>query len=130
MNEEYIKLKEDVRKIVKECPWGKEQTLETHSKELKKEVEELIEALKKDDKVNLKEELGDIFYDSLFLLLIAEKSNKVDIEETIKNVREKVRRRSPHIFGDVKAETREEVDKNWHEIKKKEKELMYSVPNK
>ena len=110
-----------IKRIIDECPWGKEETLEKHVEELMKELNELKEAIKKNDKKNLKEELGDVFYDSLFLLLLAEKENNINPMEVIKNVREKIEKRSPWVFGDVKANTKEDALEIWNKIKQKEK---------
>ena len=87
------------------------------------EIEELKEAYEKNDVKNIKEELGDVFYDSLFLLLLAEKENAMNIEEIIKDVREKIERRKPYLFQDMKVDTKEEALKIWNEIKQKEKEM-------
>jgi uncharacterized protein YabN with tetrapyrrole methylase and pyrophosphatase domain len=119
---EFEKTKTTIRKIVNECPWGKEQTLEKHIEELKLELEELKEAFEKNDLEELRGELGDVFYDSLFLLMLAEKENGMNIEEIIKQVREKVERRKPYVFGDMKVDTKEEALRIWNEIKQKEKE--------
>lgn len=123
MDSEFDKTKKTIRMIINECPWGKEQTLEEHLKELSSELEELKKAFEKNDIENLKEELGDVFYDSLFLLLLAEKENGMNIEEIIRDVREKVERRKPYLFQDMKVDTKEKALKIWNEIKEKEKEM-------
>ena len=124
MDSEFNKTADTIRRIVKECPWGKDQTLKEHIKELRSELEELKGAFDNKDLEEIKSELGDVFYDSLFLLILAEKEHDVDIEEVIKRVREKVERRKPYIFGDMKPDSKnlskEEALKIWNDVKKKE----------
>ena len=111
-----------IRRKVNECPWSKEETLKGHVDELLKEINELKEAIENNDEINLKEELGDVFFDSMFLLLLAERDNNVELEEILKNLREKIERRSPWVFGNMKVSTREEALKVWNQIKQEEKE--------
>lgn len=125
MDEEFIKTANTIRRVVRECPWGKEQTLKKHINELRLELEELKEAFENKDLEELKGELGDVFYDSLFLLILAEKNHNINVEEVIRRVREKIERRKPYLFGDMegKVKTREDVLRIWNEIKMKEKEI-------
>jgi NTP pyrophosphatase (non-canonical NTP hydrolase) len=125
MDNEFNKTTDTIRRIVRECPWGREQTMENHIERLNGEIEELKEALENNDLEELKGELGDVFYDALFLLIIAEKEKDVDIEQVIRKIREKIHRRTPWLFGDMvgKVHTKEEADKVWNEIKQKEKEM-------
>jgi tetrapyrrole methylase family protein/MazG family protein len=122
MDSEFEQLTNVVRKKINECPWGSEQTLEKHVEELVDEIKEVKKALEKNDNVNLNEEIGDVFYDSLFLVMLAEKENGANRDEIIKKVKEKIQRRSPWLFGDVKVSSKEEALKIWNEIKRKEKE--------
>ena len=123
MDEEFVKTANIIRRIVRECPWGKEQDLGEHIKKLSGEVEELKEAFETKNLEEIKDELGDVFYDALFLLILAEKDYKINIEEVIRTVRKKIERRKPYLFEDMKVETKEEALKIWNEIKMKEKEM-------
>ena len=81
------------------------------------------EAIENNDYINLNEEVGDVFYDSLFLVMLAEKENGAKRDDTIRRVREKIQRRSPWLFGDMKVDSKEEALRIWNEIKQKEKEM-------
>lgn len=121
MKDAFQKLYDDLKKSRKKCPWIKEQTLLEHIEALKDEIEEVTLAIKNNDKENLSEELGDVFMDALFLMIIAEEQG-IDTKESIKKVNDKLVRRKPWVFGDMKIKTKEESIKMWNEIKRKEKE--------
>jgi len=104
------------------CPWDKEQTLESLKKYIIEEAQEVSEAIDLKDWTNLKEELGDVLYNIIFMAKLAEKSKKFDMAEVIDGIYKKLVRRHPHIFGERKLKASEEVKKAWQEIKKKEKE--------
>ncbi|MFH0875044.1 MAG: NUDIX domain-containing protein [archaeon] len=120
---EFKKLYELEKKLRTECPWDKKQTIKTMLEDLKSEISEFEEAIDKSDLENVKEELGDIFQCLMLIVAIAEESNEFTIAESIKCVIEKMIRRHPHVFGELRGKhlTAEEVTKNWREIKKKEK---------
>jgi len=102
------------------CPWDLEQTLITLQPYLLEESHELIEAIDSQDPKKMKEELGDVLYTLIFIAKLAEKQGLFTIFDSIDDVREKLIRRHPHIFGEVKVEGSEDVMKNWEEIKMKE----------
>lgn len=103
------------------CPWDKEQTHETLRKNLLEESHEVIEAIDAHDMEHLKEELGDVLLQIVFHAQLAEKEGAFNFNDVVATVTEKMIRRHPHIFADVKADNAEEVLANWEEIKKKEK---------
>ena len=105
------------------CPWDKEQTIQSLKKYIIEEVEEVKQAIEAMDWDNLKEELGDVLYNIIFISKVAEKNKKFTIDDVIEGIHEKLIRRHPHIFGDEKAKsmTSEDVKKAWNEIKKMEK---------
>lgn len=102
------------------CPWDLEQTITTLQPYLLEESHELIEAIDSQDPKKMKEELGDVLYTLIFIAKLAEKQGLFTIFDSIDEVREKLIRRHPHIFGEVKVEGSEDVMKNWEEIKMKE----------
>jgi tetrapyrrole methylase family protein / MazG family protein len=108
------------------CPWDKEQTIESLKKYILEESEEVAHAIDLKDWKNLKEELGDVLYNIIFIAKLAEKSQKFDINQIIDEIYKKLVRRHPHIFGDKKLKTSEEVKKAWQEIKKEEKKAPES----
>ena len=104
------------------CPWDKEQTHESLVKHLREEVEELVENIQeKKYAKELKEELGDILLQVIFHSQIAEEDERFDIYDVAESLENKLRFRHPHVFGDKKAETTEDVARIWQEMKKKEK---------
>ncbi|MDZ5474323.1 nucleoside triphosphate pyrophosphohydrolase [Bacillus sp. 31A1R] len=103
------------------CPWDKEQTHKSLKKYLIEEAYELIEAIDKEDIDHMIEELGDVLLQIVLHAQIGEDEGYFTIDEVIQNVSEKMVRRHPHVFGQVHAETAEDVTRNWEEIKKEEK---------
>ena len=103
------------------CSWDKEQTLFSLQPFLLEEVHELIEAIYSQDGENMAEELGDLLYAIIFIANVAEKEKKFDLKQALGLVSEKLIRRHPHVFGDVKVTCTEDIVKNWESIKKQEK---------
>ena len=120
---EFDELAEIVSKLRKECPWDMEQTHESLSKHLIEEAYELLDALANLDqsessKTSLKEELGDLMLQIMLHAKIAEDNNFFNISDVINTLNAKLKERHPHVYGDVKLETAEDVEKQWEEIKK------------
>ena len=103
------------------CPWDKEQTHESLRKNLLEEAHEVVEAIDSNDMVHLKEELGDVLLQVVFHAKLAEQEGQFNLNDVVDAITEKMIRRHPHIFADVKADDAETVLTNWEEIKKKEK---------
>jgi MazG family protein len=103
------------------CSWDREQTLFTLQPYLLEETHELIEAIDLQDPEKISEELGDVLYALVFIGKLSEGQKKFTIGEAIQKNCEKLIRRHPHVFGDLKVSSNEEIVKNWEEIKKKEK---------
>ncbi|MCM8709567.1 nucleoside triphosphate pyrophosphohydrolase [Clostridium sp. SYSU_GA19001] len=103
------------------CPWDKEQTHESLKRYLIEECYEVLEAIDEKNEDMLIEELGDVLLQVVFHARIGKEEGYFDMSDVIKGISNKMIERHPHIFGKVKAETSEEVLKNWDEIKKKEK---------
>ncbi|KYO67369.1 nucleoside triphosphate pyrophosphohydrolase [Thermovenabulum gondwanense] len=105
------------------CPWDKAQTHESLKPFLIEEAYEVIDAIDAENPEILKEELGDLLLQIVFHSRIAEEEGRFSINDVIEKVCDKMIRRHPHIFGEVKADTAEEVLKNWEDIKKEEKDF-------
>lgn len=103
------------------CPWDRVQTHESLKRYMIEECYEAVEAINNRDSENLCEELGDVLLQVVFHALLAEKEGLFDINDVIDGVSKKMINRHRHIFGDVSANTPEEVLKSWDEIKKEEK---------
>ncbi|GEP90177.1 XTP/dITP diphosphohydrolase [Chitinophaga terrae (ex Kim and Jung 2007)] len=122
-----LKIMDDLRE---KCPWDKKQTIQTLRQLTIEETYELADAITDEDWKSIKEELGDIMLHMVFYAKIASEQQQFDINDVINGVCEKLIRRHPHIYGDVKAETEEQVKQNWEKLKLKEgkKSVLSGVP--
>jgi uncharacterized protein YabN with tetrapyrrole methylase and pyrophosphatase domain len=102
------------------CPWDREQTFFTLQPYLLEEAHELIEAIDSQNPVKISEELGDVLYALIFIAKLGEKDQSFTLSQSIQTVVEKLIRRHPHIFGDKKISSPDEVQANWEEVKRKE----------
>jgi XTP/dITP diphosphohydrolase len=105
------------------CAWDREQTHESLLKYLIEEAHEFIDAVESGDRTHMVEELGDVLYQVLFHadLGSADPDNPFNIEDVARVAREKMVGRHPHVFGDVTADTSDEVVANWEKWKAAEK---------
>ena len=112
------------------CPWDKKQTLESLRYLSIEEVYELSDAILDKDMEEVKKELGDIMLHLLFYAKIASETNQFDITDVLNGICDKLVHRHPHIYGDIEAESEEEVKKNWEKLKLKEgkKSVLEGVP--
>ena len=108
---------EIVKRLRKECPWDREQTNDSIKAATIEEAYEVVEAIDKKNYEDLKNELGDLLLHVVFHTIIASETKSFTIDDVIESIREKLIRRHPHIFGEVKVSNSEEVKKNWEEIK-------------
>jgi len=100
------------------CPWDRAQKREDLGRYLIEEAYEVLEALDGDSPDGLREELGDLLFQILFLARIAEEEGKFDMKAVIGGIAEKMIRRHPHVFGDAPVANVETVRSNWERIKK------------
>ena len=123
--EKFLELIDIFKKLrgKKGCAWDKKQTNKTLIKYLFEESEELKQAVKKNDIENIKEELGDVLLQVIFHAQIAKENKWFDIYDVIDVLNKKLIRRHPHVFGNSKAKTPEEITIQWNKIKKEEKKL-------
>lgn len=106
------------------CPWDKEQTHKSIRNDFIEETYEVIEAIDIEDPVLLREELGDVLLQVVFHARIEEQEGRFDINDVANDICVKLIHRHPHVFGDVNADTSEQVLKNWDAIKSEEKQRM------
>ncbi|MGE5614070.1 MAG: nucleoside triphosphate pyrophosphohydrolase [Bacillota bacterium] len=107
----------------KGCPWDREQTHESLRIYLIEETYEVLDALDAGDMGKFCNELGDLLLQIVFHAQIAKENGTFDIGDITTDICRKLISRHTHIFGEDKADTPEQVLKNWEEIKKKEKHL-------
>jgi XTP/dITP diphosphohydrolase len=105
------------------CPWDAEQTHESLLKYLLEESYEFIEAVENGNRIDMREELGDVLLQVYFHARMAEDhpTDPFTIEDVAEGIANKLIRRHPHVFAGLKVSGSEEVLENWEEIKKKEK---------
>jgi MazG family protein len=108
------------------CPWDRLQTHSTLRTYLIEEAYEVLDAIERGSPQDLAEELGDLLLQVLFHADLAREAGTFDITDVITGIHNKMVRRHPHVFGNVKADTPGEVLKNWAQIKAKEKQS--SIP--
>ena len=125
-----IKIMDELRE---KCPWDKKQTIESIRHLTIEETFELSDAILKNDLNEIKKELGDLLLHIVFYSKIASETNDFNIKDVIDGLCEKLIFRHPHVYGDVKAETEEQVKQNWEQLKQKEKDgnksVLSGVPN-
>ena len=110
-------------RLREECPWDRRQTHESLVKNLIEETYELVEAIGGQSEGVLEDELGDVLLQVLFHSTITRQAGAFDIEDVAENLRQKLVRRHPHVFGDVQVADAEEVKANWEQIKDSERGL-------
>ena len=105
-----------------ECPWDKKQTYQSLRPNTIEETFELCDALMKEDKKNICKELGDVLMHVMFYSKIGSETEDFDIADVANQQADKLIFRHPHIYGEVKADTADDVLKTWEKIKLKEKD--------
>ena len=103
------------------CPWDREQTHRTLRRHAIEEVYELIDAIEAGDDHEMAEELGDLLLQIVFHCQLAKERGAFDFEKVCRMIVEKLVRRHPHVFGQIKVKDVDEVWANWEKIKKAEK---------
>jgi len=104
------------------CPWDAAQTAESVRMYLLEETYEVLEAIERGGPEEVSSELGDLLFQVVFIAYLAEEKGRFDFVEVVEKITEKMIRRHPHVFGDVKVRNAEEVAVNWATIKKAEKD--------
>tara|TARA_B100000524_G_scaffold240641_1_gene128556 strand:+ start:86 stop:859 length:774 start_codon:yes stop_codon:yes gene_type:complete len=129
-SEAFLRLLNIMDDLREKCPWDKKQTMDSLSYLTIEETYELIDAISAQDLNEVKGELGDLLLHIVFYAKIASESNEFDIVDVIHTVCDKLVERHPHIYGDVIAQTEEEVKANWEKIKLKKgkKSVLEGVP--
>jgi XTP/dITP diphosphohydrolase len=118
--EKFDNLVNIMRKLRTECSWDSVQTFDSIKSATLEETYEVIEAIDEKNYEDLKNELGDLMLHILFHSVIAEDKKLFNISDVIDSISEKLIRRHPHIFSDVKVENNKEIERNWEKIKMSE----------
>ncbi len=105
------------------CPWDRQQQLGDLATYLLEETHETLEAMRERDYRKLREELGDLLYQIVFVCHLAGEKRKFGVTDVIAGICDKLERRHPHVFGNERVSGADEVLRNWEGIKMREKAL-------
>lgn len=109
------------------CQWDREQTHQSLKPNMLEEAYEAVDAIDNNDMKHLKEELGDVLLQVVLHSQIANEEKAFNIDDVAKDIKEKLIRRHPHVFGGVNVNSVSEIIDNWEAIKKKEKPHRNSI---
>jgi tetrapyrrole methylase family protein/MazG family protein len=118
------------------CPWDKKQTPKTMLIYLIEEMYELAEAIESNCAEEVREELGDVLFHIVFITRLFQETGDFSIYDVARDIKEKMIRRHPHVFGNARVDNTDEVRQNWYQIKQNEKKqskkesVLDSVPVK
>jgi len=113
------------------CPWDRKQNLESLKIYLLEEAYELAEALDREATDDVKEELGDLLFQIVFLSRLYEEKGDFDLNQVMDTIYQKMIRRHPHVFGDETWNNPKQVVLGWQDIKaveKKGQDPFESIP--
>ncbi|WP_421795783.1 nucleoside triphosphate pyrophosphohydrolase [Haliscomenobacter sp.] len=113
-----------------QCPWDRKQTFQTLRNLTIEETYELADAILEEDIDGIKEEIGDLMLHMVFYAKIGDEQQSFDIADALNAVCDKLIKRHPHIYGDVKVQDEEDVKRNWEQLKLQEgkKSVLAGVP--
>ena len=120
MTDSFETVADAARKVIARCPWTTVRTVEEYVEYIRSEADELLSAVANGDRQNIKEELGDLLFNVVVCMLIAERSGSFPAREVMDGVVAKMRRRKPFVFDGTQV-TVEEAKRLWAEEKAREK---------
>ncbi len=126
----FLRLVNIMDELREQCPWDRKQTVQSLRTLTIEELYELTDAILAEDWPGIKEELGDLFLHLLFYARIGKEQNQFTLEEVLNGISDKLISRHPHIYGELKFDTEDEVKRNWEKLKLKEgkKSVLGGVP--
>ena len=104
-----------------QCPWDREQTFASLRNNTIEEAFELTDAITDGDMEGIKEELGDVLLHIVFYSKMADEQGEFDFADVCNALCDKLIYRHPHVYGDVLADSPEEVKQNWEALKLRKK---------
>ncbi|MBL41653.1 MAG: nucleoside triphosphate pyrophosphohydrolase [Rhodospirillaceae bacterium] len=127
--EELLSIMSILRDPQSGCDWDKKQTFESLINHTIEETYEVIDAIKSKKTKNIIEELGDLLLQIVFYAQIANEKNLFNFFDIVKTINKKMIRRHPHVFNSNKNKISiDQINKNWEEIKKIEKNIDPDTP--
>lgn len=110
------------------CPWDKQQTPQTFKHYLVEETHELLEAINEDNPSHIREELGDLLFQVIFLNNLYQEKNLFALQDVIDSISAKMIRRHPHVFGNKSIGSEQELRQQWQAIKNQENKQAGGQP--
>ncbi len=117
----------DILRSENGCEWDREQTHQSLKRNMIEEAYEAVDAIDDNDFKHMQEELGDVLLQVVLHSQIAKEENVFNIEDVAKGISDKLVHRHPHVFGDVKVSSTDEILDNWEKLKKEEKPHRTSI---
>ncbi len=117
LESEFLQLVSIMKRLRKECPWDLKQTPQSLRQYILEEAYETVEAIDNENWEELKKELGDLLLQIVFQAEIAEEKSRFTLKNVIASINQKLIRRHPHVFGEIKVKDEDEVKNNWEQIK-------------
>lgn len=110
------------------CPWDREQTLQSLARYVLEEAAEVVDAIERRDADGLREEVGDLLFEGVFLAQVSHDDGGFDVADALETVCAKLIRRHPHVFDTEASLTADEVKAQWDVIKAQEKAERGAAP--
>lgn len=110
------------------CPWDREQTLQSLARFVLEEAAEVVDAIERHDADGLREEVGDLIFEGVFLAQVSQDGGGFNVADALATVCAKLVRRHPHIFASANTLTPEQVKDQWDAIKAQEKAERGAAP--
>lgn len=107
------------------CPWDRKQTPQTIHPYILEEYHEMVEAIDRGTSREITDELGDLIFLTVFIAYLFERQGTTSVKRILNGAVEKMRRRHPHVFGDVQVRDAEDVIDNWGKIKASEENIRH-----
>jgi MazG family protein len=118
--EALAELQELTKRLRRDCPWDREQTVRSIVPHTVEEAYEVADAAAERDDPKLADELGDLLFQVYFLSLLLEERGGPGLEDVARAIHDKLVRRHPHVFGDAEARTAGRVRQRWEQIKRED----------
>lgn len=115
-----LELQRLTERLRRDCPWDREQTAQTIVPHTVEEAYEVADAALGGDDEKLADELGDLLFQVYFLSLLLAEKGKADLSTIAQGVHDKLVRRHPHVFGEAKADSADDVRLRWDRIKREQ----------
>ncbi len=124
MSEALDRLAALVARLRRDCPWDREQSFDTLKTHLLEETYETLQALDEGEPEAMRDELGDLLFQIFFLARLAEERGWFGMDAVADGITAKMTERHPHVFGDAKAATAQDVKAAWERRKRRQPEAL------